>query len=89
MAEQKQGRYLTRESYYDVMIHSQDELKNTGYDWRTNLFDKSLSGYLLSDPKRSNIIDQIRVLMVYMIDQVSAIKKAMNYTVDKKYKYLN
>jgi hypothetical protein len=89
MTEQKQGKYLTRESYYDIMIHSQDELKNTGYNWRTNLFDKSFSGYLLNDSKRSQILGQFKTLMVYMIDQVSAIKKAINYTVDKKYKYLN
>lgn len=89
MDKQKQGKYLTRESYYDIMIHSQDELKNTGYDWRSSLFNKSFSGYLLNDSKRSQILGQFKTLMVYMIDQVSSIKKAMNYTVDKKYKYLN
>lgn len=89
MAEPREGKYLTRESYYQYMIHVQDDLKNTGYDWRNNLFKKSVSTYLLSDPKREGILNQIQKMMVYMIDRVSMIKKAMNYTVDKNYKYLN
>ena len=89
MADPREGKYLTRESYYQYMIHIQDDLKNTGYDWRNNLFGKSLSTYLLSDPKRKGILNQIQKMMVYMIDRVSMIKKAMNYTVDKNYKYLN
>lgn len=89
MINPREGKYLTRESYYQYMIHIQDDLKNTGYDWRNNLFNRSLSTYLLSDPKRSRIMTQIQKMMVYMIDRVSMIKKAMNYTVDKNYKYLN
>jgi hypothetical protein len=89
MANQREGKYLTRESYYQYMIHIQDDLKNTGYDWRNNLFNRSLSTYLLADPKRSRIMTQIQKMMVYMIDRVSMIKKSMNYTVDKNYKYLN
>jgi hypothetical protein len=83
------GKYLTRESYYQSMIHSEDIIKNAGYDWRGNLMNKTLSRYLLNDPKRSQIIEQLQALLVYMVDQVSMIKKAMNYTVDKNYKYLN
>ena len=89
MADPREGKYLTRVSYYQHMIHIQDDLKNTGYDWRNNLFNKSLSTYLLADPKRQGILNQIQKMMVYMIDRVSMIKKAMNYTVDKNYKYLN
>jgi len=89
MAEQRQGNYLVRESYYQFMTHMQDDIKYTGYNWRDKLFDKTLSSYLLADPKRSQIMGQIKKLMVYIIDNVSTIKKAMNYTVDKNYKYLN
>ena len=89
MADPREGNYLTRTSYYQYMTHIQDDLKHTGYDWRTNLFQKSVSAYLLSDDKRSDIMGQIQKMMVYMIDRVSMIKKTMNYTVDKNYKYLN
>jgi len=89
MANPREGKYLTRESYYQYMIHIQDDLKNTGYDWRNNLFNKSVSTYLLSDQKRVDILNQLQKMMVYLIDRVSMIKKSMNYTVDKNYKYLN
>jgi len=87
--EPRKGSYLTRQSYYQYMIHIQDDIKNTGYDWRTNLFNKSISTYILSDTKRSLILGEIQKLLVYAIDKVSMIKKSMNYTVDKNYKYLN
>lgn len=89
MADPREGKYLTRESYYQYMIHIQDDLKNTGYDWRTKLFQKSLSTYVLSDSKRAGILGELQKMLVFMIDRVSMIKKSMNYTVDKNYKYLN
>ena len=89
MKDPRKGNYLIRESYYQYMIHLQDDVKNVGYDWRSNLFSKTISGYILSDTKRSLILLEIQKLMVYAIDKVSMIKKSINYTVDKKYKYLN
>ncbi len=50
---------------------------------------KSLSGYILSDSKRRDIIGQMQILVAYIVDRVSDIKKSINYTVDPKYKYLN
>jgi len=88
-SEPRQGDYLVRTSYYDYMIHLQDDLLHTGYDWRANLFQKSTSTYLLAEPKRAGIINQFQTMMVYLIDRVSMIKKSFNYTVDKNYKYLN
>lgn len=87
--EPRKGNYLIRESYYQYMIHMQDDIKNIGYDWRNNLFNKSISNYILSDTKRSLILGEIQKLMIFAIDKVSMIKKSMNYTVDKNYKYLN
>jgi hypothetical protein len=89
MTEIRKGKYLIRESYYQYMIHLQDDLKNTGFDWRNNLMQKSVSQYLLADPKRNEIIGQIQTLLIFLIDKISNIKKAVNYTVDKNYKYLN
>jgi len=85
----RKGRYLTRVSYYEIMLHQNDDLKNTGFDWRNNLVKNSVSGYLLSDPKRESIIEKFQDLLVYIMDYASNIKKAFNYTVSKNYKYLN
>lgn len=88
-SEIKQGAYLVRDSFYQTAIHAQDDIKNVGYDWRKNLMDKTLSKYLLSNPTVSTMVNQYRTLMVYLIDKVQDIKKAVNYTVDKHYKHIS
>ena len=83
----KMGAYLVRESFYQTLIHRSDDIKNVGYDWRPNLMKKTLSGYLLSNANVEAMVEQYRVLMVYLVDRVQDIRKAVNYTVDKHYKY--
>jgi len=85
----RQGAYLTRQSYYQYTYHQFDDLKNTGYDWRNNSIKRSVSFYLLNDPKREAIIGEFQKFITYIMDYASNIKKAFNYTVDKNYKYLN
>lgn len=85
----RKGKHLVRESYYEFMIHIQDDIKNTGYDWRSNLFNKSISKYILSDILREDLINQFQKKMLFIIDKISMIKKSVNYTVSKHYKYLN
>jgi hypothetical protein len=87
--EQREGRYLTRENFRETTKHQFDELKNIGYDWRNNVFNKTLSPYILSDSKRKDILTEMQKFVVYIMDYVSQIKKGVNYTVDKNYKYLN
>ncbi len=89
LIEPKKGYYMTRPSYYDLMYHQFDDLKNTGYDWRKNSIKRSVSAYLLSDTKRETIIEQFQVFIAFIMDYASNIKKAFNYTADRNYKYLN
>lgn len=87
--EPRYGRYLTRESYRNATFHQFDKLENNGYDWRTNSLKKSLSTYFLRDSKRIEIIEYFQIIIAYILDYVSNIKKSINYTVDKNYKHLN
>jgi len=87
--EPRKGAYLTRPSYYQYAYHQFDDLKNIGYDWRNNSIKRSVSTYLLNDPKREIIITKFQTFIAYMMDYASNIKKAFNYTVNKNYKYLN
>jgi hypothetical protein len=86
--EIKLGAYLVRESFYESMIHKQDDLKNIGFNWRPNLMIKTLSAYLLSNTNVSQMVEQYQKLMVYLVERVQDIKKSANYTVDKHYKYI-
>ena len=88
-SEPRPGRYLTRESYRASAEHQFDELLNSGYNWRENSMKRSLSGYILSDSKRRDIIERMQIIVAYILNRVSDIKKSINYTVDPKYKYLN
>jgi hypothetical protein len=87
--EPRQGKYLTRENYREATYSQFNDLKNIGYDWRSNVFDRTISPYILSDSKRRDILTEMKKFVVYVMDYASNIKKAFNYTVDKNYKYLN
>jgi len=87
--EPRKGNYLIRRSYREALHHQFDDIKNTGFNWRDNSFKRSLSSYLLNDPKREEVIGRFQVFIAYIMDYASNIKKAFNYTVDKNYKNLN
>ena len=82
----KGGPHLGRHSYYNWMIHQQDNLLNQGFDYETRLFEKTLSNYMLVDPRKEYTFLQFQKLLVYVINTVGNIKKAFNYTVPKNYK---
>jgi len=86
---QRVGAYLTRKSYRQATYHFFDKRKNLGYDWRDKLLVKSLSSYLLADPKRLSMIVQIQKMLVNFMDEASRIKKAINIYTDKNEKYFN
>jgi hypothetical protein len=68
------------------MIHQQDDLKNQGFDYETRLFEKTLSNYMLVDPRKEYTFLQFQKMLVYVINAVGGIKKAFNYTVSKNYR---
>jgi len=82
----KPGPHLGRPSYYNWMIHQQDDLKNQGFDYETRLFEKTLSNYMLVDPRKEYTFLQFQKMLVYVINAVGGIKKAFNYTVSKNYR---
>ncbi len=85
----KMGAYLTRKSFYEALVHQQDDLKNIGYDWRPNLMKKSLSKYLLGNKDVEAVVVQYTKLLTFIVDTIQQIRKSINYAVDKKYKYIS
>ena len=83
------GAYLTRKSFYEALVHQQDDLKNIGYDWRPNLMKKSLSKYLLANKDVEAVVVQYTKLLTFIVDTIQQIRKSINYAVDKKYKYIS
>lgn len=87
--EVKKKPYLTRVDYRDITNHIYDDLKHSGFNWRDNTLKKSLSAYLLNDPKRIAIVEYFQVIIAYIMDYASNIKKTINYAAGKNDKHLN
>lgn len=73
------GRAQIRDSYWNYATNIQTHRKNVGFDWRKKLFYKTLSTYLLSDPKRNDILLQIQKLLVILIEKIGQIGLFFNY----------
>lgn len=78
-----------KESLYDTANSRLNSIKNTGFDYEGKLFEKSLSPYILADPKRSDILKNYEKLIYFVIQKIKYIKTFYNYTVDKNYKHLD
>jgi hypothetical protein len=85
-SNQKPGPHLERPSYYNWMIHQQDNLKNQGFDYENRLLEKTMSTYNFVDPRKEFFLAQFQKMLVFLINSVGSIKKSFNYTVDKNYK---
>lgn len=69
---------------YDLN-HRKDKLLHTGYDYETNLFDKSLSNVTLGNPTLKSFLDKLRKNTIYMIESNLLVRNFWNYTVGKYY----
>lgn len=85
-SNQKPGPHLDRPSYYNFMIHQQDNTKNTGFDYTNVLLEKTMSSYMFVDVRKEFMFKQFQTMLVFLINSIGSIKKSINYTVDKNYK---
>lgn len=77
------------ESLYKIAQNRKTSLKNTGFDYKGQIFKRSMSSYLFNDPKRAEILNKLEELVYFLIEEVKTIKTFYNYTVDKDDKSLN
>ena len=66
-----------------------DRLRNTGYNYKGKIFEKTLSPLMFADPTRKDILNEYEKLIYFLVEKVKLIKTFYNYTVDKDYKHLN
>lgn len=77
-----------QESLYDIVNTRRDRLLNRGFDYKDQIFNRSLSPFILSDSRRRGILLQFESLLYFLIQKVRLIKAHNNYTVNKDYKNL-
>lgn len=78
-----------RPTFKDYAFSRKNDIKNIGYDYRTNVFTKSISSTLLEEPKRAALIGMMGMLITYMIESVKNIKRHNNFAISKKWRDFN
>lgn len=76
-------RYYTfdpRENVFDVKNSINDVVYN-GYDYKEQIFAKTLSNIIFLDPKKIPILDRYQKVVFALIESVKQIRNYFNYTV--------
>lgn len=73
----------------DIAIHSQDLYTDLGYDYRKNIFTKTISNIIENNDNNKHILDNIQNMIVFLIDAVKQIKLQYMISLDKNDRNLN
>jgi len=75
------NEHLNRESYFLVAHSVWDNYKNLGFQYKGNLFKKTISSIFYLDPRKARILDKFDGLIYHLIENVKHLKKFRNYAV--------
>lgn len=78
-----------RPSFKDYALSRKNDIKDIGFDYRNNVFTRSISATFLDEPKRAALIGMMEILVNYLIDSVKNIKKHNNFAIPKKWRDFN
>lgn len=75
---------MYKDSVYNKMYQSNDQLKDTGFDYRSEgLLDKFLSNRMHGNPVMDGFLEKINPYFAEMVDSVKKIQFYNNFTIDK------
>ena len=77
------------DSLYNKTTNRLTKITVKGFDYKGQIFSRSISPYILNDPKRANILTSMEKIIYFLIEKTKSIKTFVNYTVDRDYKHLN
>lgn len=78
-----------KRSYKYVANHANDVYLNLGYDYRENIFKKTLSKQLFANDKSKKILTEIQKLIFLLIEEVKVLKTQFVFAVNKDSKLIN
>lgn len=81
--------HLKRESYLNATKHILDDYKNLGYNYKGNLFRRTVSSLFYIDDRKVRILDELEKMIYFLIEQVKFIKKERNYAIEKNSHNIN
>lgn len=76
-------------SFWNQVRHRNDNIKNTGFDYRGQILKKSLSNVFFLEAKREVILSAYDEIITWMVDHIKIIKKTFNWTLPKYYRDFN
>lgn len=78
-----------KRKYSYIVDHALDNRKNLGYDYRENIFKKTMSNQLFVNPDSNKILTEIQKIVYFLIEQVKLLKTRYLISVDKDYNQIN
>ena len=81
--------YRNKKNARYVANHTQDVLTNLGYDYRKNIFSKSLSNVILRNETNKKILLEIEKMICFLIDTSKQIRLQFMISLDKNDRNLN
>lgn len=73
----------TTQFYY--IKHRNDDLKNTGFDYETNLLRRVLSSQMFNNPTTSQFLTYLQGMLVWQIEATLVIRNFFNFTCSRYY----
>lgn len=87
--EKTNNEHLSRPNYLEIIADSRREGLQLGFDYREQIYKKSVSNIILADKKRNLIIQKMDKMICFLIDSVKNIKKTYNYSISRNSRDLN
>jgi len=78
--ERRYYEFDPTENIYDVRASINDDVKE-GFDYKNQIFEKTLSNVLFRDPQKIAILNNMQRVVFALIESVKQIRNFFNYTV--------
>lgn len=78
-----------KQSLYDIAERQRDRILHKGFNYRGQIFRRSMSRFLFRDPTRASMLDSMEAIVYELIEQVKSIKRFANPRMKKNYRDFN
>lgn len=78
-----------KRSYKYTANHANDVYSNLGFDYRENIFKKTLSKQLFANDKSKKILNEIQKIIFLLIEETKLLKTRFVFALDKDSKLIN
>lgn len=72
-----------------IATHTQDYFTDLGYDYRSHIYEKTVSPEILKNQNNKNILLSVDKMLVFLIDAVKQIKLQYLISLDKNDRNVN